>query len=116
MDRSDSAAQALAFERTCIESFIHHCATIMLVDNSQNLACVVQQLVKKFEACFTASSASAVKFDMITRRSNSSIARHLCEILEDIWKSQVSSAQNFVMDGLGKLLRGANISSSPGHS
>ena len=61
MDRSDSAAQALAFERTCIESFIHHCATIMLVDNSQNLACVVQQLVKKFEACFTASSAPVTK-------------------------------------------------------
>ena len=56
------------------------------------------------------------KFDMITRRSNSSIAWHLCEILEDIWKSQVSSAQNFVMDGLGKLLRGADIGSSPGHS
>ena len=33
----------------------------MLVDNSQNLACVVQQLVKKFEACFTASSAPVTK-------------------------------------------------------
>lgn len=53
------------------------------------------------------------KFDLITERSNNRTVKHIREILEEIWISQVGSTENFAIDGLGKLLRCANISSSP---
>lgn len=257
MDRNNSAAPALAFERMCVESFIHHSATILLVDGSTDLVCDVQQLVKKFEACFTNRSPSITeswldklqnslvlgplpdvfvtlmqvtnqapsagpldeasvnnihhqdcqildwgqylqsnsvskmwegklymhairalilrdihtrhkstskfhtfgfrqsiiqglhilkmhtlqapfekyyllplavlgsvltseedvavireKFNVITESSNSSTGRHIREILEEIWKTQVGSTENFVMEGLGEFLHSANIGRS----
>ena len=57
MDRINSAASALAFERICVESFIYHSANIMVFSSKSDLVYAVQQLVKKFESCFTTESA-----------------------------------------------------------
>ncbi|KIM93697.1 hypothetical protein OIDMADRAFT_137323 [Oidiodendron maius Zn] len=53
MDRTNSAASALAFERICVESFIYHSANIMVFSSKSDLVYAVQQLAKKFESCFT---------------------------------------------------------------
>ena len=49
------------------------------------------------------------KLNVITESSNSNTIKHITEILEEVWQSQVGATENFVMDGLGKLLRSANI-------
>lgn len=49
------------------------------------------------------------KLKVITESSNSNTVKHITEILEEVWLSQVGGSENFMMDGLGKLLRSANI-------
>ena len=59
----------------------------------------------------TTLAACREKLDIIAERNNSSTVKHVHEILEEVWKSQVGSTKNFAIDGLGKLLRCANIRS-----
>ena len=107
-NRSTSDFHAFEFHQTIIEG-LQILSTYTLRAPFKNYYLLPLAI---FGSVLTSEDDVAVireKFDLITERSNRSTIKHIRDILEEVWRSQAGSTENFAIDGLGMLLRCANI-------